>query len=550
MAVSVDTDPNWPAGAAGSGLLEGGISSNAALNVMEQIHEPLKRFGPHVLLHVAGAGGMGRVQLALSGKPGMTKVCVLKRIHADRRTPEHEARFRREANVALRLSHGAIAQTFAVDEIDGELCLLQEFIQGVSVLHLLSTLRFAGTHMAVETAVHIAREVARALSYAHTLGSGGIVHRDVTPDNVMLSYSGEVKLIDFGLAKPFSEASLTTVGMVVGRQTYTAPEAFSHEPVDGRADIYSLGVVLWQMLTGECLEENLVASPWPAPSTLNPKVRPALDRLVAAMLAPLPKNRPQTAADVQIALGDQLPPGFHGDRQLADLIGHLYSVDRDREMLAAEIATAERALAQESSESRREAPVVREESRKEWPRLGAICLAAAVVTGVISWQFHHRDVAAVPVAARPPPPAVVLPSPEPRAADEAPVPPPAPPAAGPQRSEPNAGIKPRALVSRRPGLGSNGAIETSRQADELLDKAEMSFDRGDLPGALGFARAAAKATPSSRAHLMAGRVLLSDGRLAEAEAELTEAIRLAPPDDRTALQLLERVRARRQRGGQ
>src|SRR5262245_25315613 len=81
-----------------------------------------QRFGPYILLHAAGAGGMGRVHLAVSGRAGMAKLCVLKRIHDDARSPEQEARFRREATVALRLSHGAIAQTFSVDEIEGDLC--------------------------------------------------------------------------------------------------------------------------------------------------------------------------------------------------------------------------------------------------------------------------------------------------------------------------------------------------------------------------------------------------------------------------------------------
>jgi serine/threonine protein kinase len=547
----MDTDPNWPVGPAGSGLPEGAISSNAAHDAMDPMHEPLKRFGPHVLLHVAGAGGMGRVQLALSGRPGMTKVCVLKRIHADLRTPEQEARFRREASVALRLSHGAIAQTFAVDEIDGELCLLQEFVQGVSVLHLLSTLRFALARMPVAIAVHIAREVARALSYAHTLGSGGIVHRDVTPDNVMLSYSGEVKLIDFGLAKPFSEASLTTVGVVVGRQTYTAPEAFSHDPIDGRADIYSLGVVLWQMLTGESLEENSGVSPWPAPSTFGAESPPALDALVGRMLAALPKNRPQTAAELQIALGDLLPAGFHGDRELADLISHLYSVDRDRQMLAAEIATAERALAEESSEGRRAILVVKDARPKRWLLVTAIFIGLAVARGVISWQTHHRAPDGPRVATQPPSNVVEARAMPPRSSTEGIVtPPPIPmPAAQPPAQSTKAKVLPR--NPRRPEPTASAEPESpAPRADELLEKAEMSFDRGDLPAALGFTRAAAKAAPSSRAHLMAGRIFLSDGKLAEAEAELTEAVRLAPPEDRTALQLLERVRARRQRGGQ
>ena len=111
----------------------------------EPIVESPRRFGPYVLLHAAGAGGMGRVDLAVAGRAGLSKVCVLKRIHADLRSADQEARFRREATVALRLSHGAIAQTFSVDEIEGDLCILQEFVEGVSLVHLLNACRSASS---------------------------------------------------------------------------------------------------------------------------------------------------------------------------------------------------------------------------------------------------------------------------------------------------------------------------------------------------------------------------------------------------------------------
>jgi hypothetical protein len=270
--------------------------------------------------------------------------------------------------------------------------------------------------------------------------------------------------------------------------------------------------------------------------------------LVGRLLAALPKNRPQTAADVQVALGDLLPAGFHGDRELSELIGHLYSVDRDRKMLAAEIATAERALAEESSEGKRppsvEPPAGRG-GRKAMLAVGAAALLVA--TGVISWIRHKPE--AQPPAPKPAAAIATAPatSPAPAAAPTTVVALPrevAPPVESPPqrpRMPPSAGRKahPAAPVAAQP---------PAPNADAMLDRAEASFDRGDLDGALALARAAGKARPSARAHLMAGRVLLSDGKLADAEVELTEAVRLAPPEDHTALQLLERVRARLRRG--
>ena len=172
-----------------------------------------RRIGPYLLLRTSGAGGMGRIDLCLRAQPGgIAKLCVLKRMHAELRSQEHDARFRREANIALQLSHGAIAQTVGVEEIDGELLLLQELVHGVDVRLLETRLATAGERMPLAIAVHVVSEIACALAYAHAFGDLGIVHRDVTPDNVMLAFSGEVKLVDFGIARSNVDATLTARG--------------------------------------------------------------------------------------------------------------------------------------------------------------------------------------------------------------------------------------------------------------------------------------------------------------------------------------------------
>ena len=239
-----------------------------------------RRLGPYLLLRTSGAGGMGRIDLCLRAQPGgIAKLCVLKRMHAELRSREQDARFRREANIALQLSHGAIAQTVGVEEIDGELLLLQELVHGVDVRLLETRLATAGERVPLAIAVHVVSEIARALAYAHAFGDLGIVHRDVTPDNVMLAFSGEVKLVDFGIARSNVDATLTSTGHIVGRPTYTAPEVWDGAQADRRADIYSLGVVLWQLLTGRRLEDVRVsgANRAPAPSTHNPEVPARLD---------------------------------------------------------------------------------------------------------------------------------------------------------------------------------------------------------------------------------------------------------------------------------
>jgi serine/threonine-protein kinase len=147
-----------------------------------------------VLVRCTGAGGFGRVDVALKGSPDLVKLCAVKRMRKDEYGADLEARFRREAQIALRLSHGAIAHTLGVEQIEGELCLVQEFVEGVNLSQLQSQSR--PELLPVLVAVYVAHEVARALAYAHGCG---IVHRDVTPDNIMLGFDGQVKLIDFGL---------------------------------------------------------------------------------------------------------------------------------------------------------------------------------------------------------------------------------------------------------------------------------------------------------------------------------------------------------------
>ena len=203
-----------------------------------------QRFGPYVLLRMLGAGGMGDVYLALAGKSGMERPCVVKRL-AQHSTSEDGERFRREANLARKLSHGAIAQTLSVDEIDGELVIAQEFLHGCSLSSLLATCLRQRENLPTLLALHVVREVARALAYAH---EQGVIHRDIAPDNVILTFSGEVRLLDFGIARTATDSRLTRPGWSVGREAYAAPEVAAGASGDPRSDIYSLGVLLWQLL--------------------------------------------------------------------------------------------------------------------------------------------------------------------------------------------------------------------------------------------------------------------------------------------------------------
>ena len=161
------------------------------------------------------AGGWDPSFLALTGRPGFEKLCVVKRLNADTLSnPERLARFRREADLVRTLSHGTIAQTFAADSVDGEPFIAQEYIEGRTLTQLAASALSSGETIPSTVVVYIVREVARALAYAH--GVARIVHRDIAPDNVMVTFAGEVRLIDFGIARTGADPALTAPGSFVG----------------------------------------------------------------------------------------------------------------------------------------------------------------------------------------------------------------------------------------------------------------------------------------------------------------------------------------------
>jgi serine/threonine protein kinase len=309
-----------------------------------------RRFGPYALLQLSGAGGMGRVDVALTTRPGgFEKLCVLKRMHPEMHTPEQESRFRREASIALRLSHGAIAQTLDVEEIEGELCILQEFVHGTNLAQL-EHRAAAREPLPVPLSLYIAREVARALAYAHSFDGSGIVHRDVTPDNIMLSFTGEVKLVDFGIARSIGEhTTLTEVGRVVGRPVYTAPEVAAGASANPRSDIYSLGVVLWQMLTGLSFQDSQQGGTPPCPSAVNDQSTTEVDSVVMRALALDPTARFVSAEELQAALAGLMPAGFVADRVLAQFLGAHFAVETERRLLSDDISRARAQLAAETA---------------------------------------------------------------------------------------------------------------------------------------------------------------------------------------------------------
>lgn len=487
-----------------------------------------RRLGAYVLVGPLGGGGMGNVYLALQGRPGLEKLCVVKRLlPEDAGNAERLARFRREAELARRLSHGAIAQTLAVDEVAGEPFIVQEFLEGRTVAQAVMAAQSAGTKMSVPLAVHLVREVARALAYAHRLEGGGVVHRDVSPHNIMLTFGGEVRLIDFGIARGSADPSLTMAGTLVGRRSYTAPELFRGSTADRRADTYSLGVVLWELLTGRpFFEEKDGSVPRPS-SLLGPAAVPLeLDAVTMKAIAPRPEERYQSGEELQGALGDFLPSSFLGEAAVAEFLAGCYDVETLRRHLDEAITHGKTLLVAEPS---RGIPVPSPPPRG---RRGAVVASVVAALGVaVAAGLVMRPREAPPAAPSAPAPVAV--SPPPAAAPPVIVAVAPPPAA--VQPAPKAPVK-AAPRGRAPGAG----------VDALLTDAHDSLQLGELGAAERAARQAMKeGTPAqqARAHAIVGQVLVLGGRAKDAAAQFEEALRL-DRSNRPAAQALARLQGR------
>ncbi|WP_224248412.1 serine/threonine-protein kinase [Hyalangium gracile] len=264
--------------------------------------QPGDRFGRYELVSRLGHGGMAETWRAkLLAAAGITKPVLIKRI-----LPEYASdyaftsMFISEARITATLSHGNIAQVHDFGEVDGEYFLAMEFVDGRPLDRIIKRAQRSG-HGAFPTplAIFIALEMSRGLHYAHTRvdESGkplGIVHRDISPDNVLISYEGQVKIVDFGIAKARMQRNFQTEpGMVKGKYLFFSPEQARGEEVDGRTDVWATGVVLYELLCGRLpvtgpeyvAIPKLMCGAFPRPSVLRPDLPAKLEALVMKALA-------------------------------------------------------------------------------------------------------------------------------------------------------------------------------------------------------------------------------------------------------------------------
>jgi serine/threonine protein kinase len=298
-------------------------------------------FGPYTLLRRLAAGGMAEVYLAKARGPGgFEKEVAVKRIHPHHADNERFAStLLEEAKLSASLCHRNIVQTLDLAEIEGAYVIVMERVEGYDANHVLAALRRSGRRFPVDLAAHVVGELFRGLDYAHEHRDAtgellGIVHRDVSPQNVLLSFAGEVKLGDFGIAKAKSRASEPEPGVIKGKYFYMSPEQAWAEPLDHRSDIFSTGLVLWELLVGERLHgsgplpqllDAVRRAEVPPPSSLRRDVPKALDRIVAKATAVDPADRYRDAGAAADALEVYLAsrPPVYASRRLAEILADL-----------------------------------------------------------------------------------------------------------------------------------------------------------------------------------------------------------------------------------
>ena len=324
--------------------------------------------GRYEIIEELGAGGMGRVYRAYDKKieEEVALKLLKQEVAADRRFVE---RFRNEIKTARKITHKNVCRTHDLGEEGKSLFITMEYVRGEDLKSLIRRTRA----LTAGTAVCIARQVAEGLGEAHKLG---VVHRDLKPGNIMIDRDGNAKIMDFGIARSQTVPGTTAEGMIIGTPEYMSPEQVEGQPADQRADIYSLGVILFEMVTGRLPFEGETAlavahkhryEPSPDPRTLNPQLPAALGRIILRSMEKEREKRYQTT-----------------DELLADL-----------EAVEATLPTAELAPARWPSTKRKPTPS-KTITVKITPKkliIPAAALIALVIAGFILWRVLQKNTA-------------------------------------------------------------------------------------------------------------------------------------------------------------
>lgn len=272
-----------------------------------------ERFGKYVLLEKLASGGMAEVYLSKnSGANGVSKFVAIKRIlpqYSD--NEEFIEMFKEEAKIAVNLNHSNVVHIHEFGIERNQFYLVMEYVEGRNLRQILNELKKKGNHFQIDQIVYIIKEVAAGLDHAHRCLDGttgkplNITHRDMSPQNVMVSFEGEIKIIDFGIAKAETQMEATKAGTLKGKFGYMSPEQADGQNIDLRTDVFSLGIVLWELLAKDrlfsgsseaAILRKIRESAIPSLRKIDPSIHPELDKIVSKALAKDKNLRYQTAA--------------------------------------------------------------------------------------------------------------------------------------------------------------------------------------------------------------------------------------------------------------
>jgi len=370
------------------------------------------------------SGGMGRVDLCLRKHGAFQRLYAVKRLHPHYREDEDmRTMFLDEARVAGLLRHANIVSVLDVGEDDDGPFLVMDYVEGVSLSEFIRHHASEQEPIPASLCGSIVSQIARGLHAAHELvGADGeplaLVHRDVSPQNVLVGRDGLVRVTDFGISKALGRSSQTSTGLLKGKVGYMSPEQLRFEVVDRRSDLFALGIVLYELVTCRRLykgpDSNLVArrilgEPAPDIGDQRPEIPASAVALCFRLLAKRPEDRPETAAEV----ADALDEAFALDESV-DLGAYIESRFGDRlASRRAEVQDSLSKVAREAASTEVSAATTETPKRRRWPIVAGLGLGTVAVAGVMMAMSNTTpESPAVPEAAQAQTPPAAMPEPD------------------------------------------------------------------------------------------------------------------------------------------
>jgi serine/threonine protein kinase len=364
-----------------------------------------KTIGKYQIVEHLGRGGMAEVYKAY--QPALDRFVAIKLMHsflADDK--DFLGRFQREAKAIGRLRHPNIVQVHDFDVEEGMYYMVMEFIDGYTLKKQLVDLAAENQMLSVGEALRVTRDVAAALAYAH---KRDMVHRDVKPANVMINKENQVILTDFGIAKILSGPQFTASGAMIGTPAYMSPEQGLGEPGDARSDIYSLGIMLFQMITGQLPYDadtplavvlKHVNDPLPIPSQINPSMPPDVERIIFKSLAKDPDHRYQTADEFikhldRVAAGLSIP-----ESDLVIGAGAPQATGQSATVLASPTRSAPTYARTPTAQAVAAPPARARRPAWLWPVIGIVAILLAAVAVVAAFGLPGSSESQTPIAVK------------------------------------------------------------------------------------------------------------------------------------------------------